>query len=316
MKKLLLSLGIALSLVIPAGIVKNSTIVYADEIQTVEGEGETKTPVVPEEEKKGVVIIEATNYGDVLTDITEGKVGDIVTVMAKPYLMCDTKGVYVNGTELIKLDNGNYQFTLIEGENRVTAKFDVNNEKVKDILSLIESTKGKDLTDLFTFDNLLILITWLVVTVLSSGFFITLIKSKKIKVNVTDEVKQTVESTLDSNLGEKMEPIIQKMLGKLGESNEMCKTLIKVFILSQENTPESRLAIINELTKLNVTEEDLSNKVKEIINQEVEKNKQTEEKKKQTIAELEKVNEQILDNKESNIEVNTDTTKDDSEGRY
>jgi hypothetical protein len=94
---------------------------------------------------------------------------------------------------------------------------------------------------------------------------------------------------------------------KLDGTSETCKTLARCFILAQEDTPEARLAIIQELTKLQTTEQELTEQVKAIIQQEVSKNQKIIEEQQQALTELKEANDAI--------EVEDTTKKDDDYGQ-
>ena len=132
---------------------------------------------------------------------------------------------------------------------------------------------------------------------MGSGFFVTILKSKKLELNT--KMKTTEENQKDSYaafnkvITEQIIPLINKIDTKSDETETVCKTLAKCFILSQEGTPESRIAIINELTNLQKTSKDLSSQVLEIINKEVEIKANAEAEKIKALQELEDANNKL-----------------------
>ena len=70
---------------------------------------------------------------------------------------------------------------MIEGENKVSAEFEISQSEVSYILGLIEDAKNGNFEDIFSLKNLLTLISWAISLFMGSGFCITLLKSKKIK---------------------------------------------------------------------------------------------------------------------------------------
>ena len=157
---------------------------------------------------------------------------------------------------------------------------------------------------------------------MSSGFLITLLKYKKVESKTSNDIATTVSDKIDANsskaivefLTNAIQPIFDKIDGKMVGIEEVCKTLTRCFILSQENTPESRLAIINELTALQKTNEELSAQVKAIIANEISKNEEIKNSKIKALEELELKNKKISEDvKKQDIEVQE---SEDAKGRY
>lgn len=274
-------------------IVRYETIT---ETETPTDTGDTD-PIV----KTGKVVLGTYEHGDVIASIEEGNVGDIVTLYVKGDFLYSVASVKVNDTELIAKDNGNYEFLLVEGDNVVTALFKVNNEQVEEITKIIDSVKENGIESLLTVDNLLTLVYFLISAIFSSGFFISLLKSKKLKTQTIEDVSKETKRVLEKCTKEEIvnflkntiQPTVEKMLDKVDEVNEISTTLCECFILAQENTPEARLAIIDKLTKLQTANKELSEKIKEII---LEQRKAEEEKiaeRDRTIQELKDANDSI-----------------------
>lgn len=256
-------------------------------------------------------------YGDVLTDIEGGNIGDIVTIYAKPYSLCKVIKVSVNGNELTPTEEGNYQFSLNEGENLIEATFEIDQEQMKYIVDMITNAKEGNWEEIFSIKNLFTIISWVISALMGGGFLITWLKTKKVesntKVNVVDEVKQVLNNNnaevVKNFLEKTLQPLVNNIKADNVATKEVVSTLARCFMLSQENTPESRLAIINELTKVQSSSSDLAQQVKDLIDLEILKANQEKESKKQVIEELEKVNE--------SLSVETTKEKDDEmKGRY
>lgn len=241
------------------------------------------------------------NYGDVMSDIDEGEVGDVVTLRVAPNILCKVDSVKVNGTTLIKNEDGTYTFVLKEGENKVEVEFVVDNEQLTYIAEQLGNIKNGNWEDIFSVDNLLNFISWMITILLSSGFFVTLIKNKKIKTKTTQEIADMIKKVNETSITETVNKILEKVLGetyytyleKTDSIDETMKVLTRCFVLSQENTPESRLAIIQELTNLKTNQNELTDKVKALINSEIAKNNEANEKKKAALKELEEANNNI-----------------------
>lgn len=252
-------------------------------------------------EKPCKVVIDELKGGDILADLTEGEIGDKVTFTVKANFLYKVESVMVNGVSVLPNEDGNYSFTLVEGENKISATFVIDNEELAKIANLLSSVKENGITSLLTMENLALLINWMLTFVFGTGYFLTLIKCKKIKANTIAEFTKTSQELMQSKLGEVMnnflenvvKPLFEQYNVKLETTENICSTLARCFVLAQENNPQSRLAIIEELTKLNNTEDELAKKIKDIIETEISKNKEESDKLKSDISELKQANQKI-----------------------
>lgn len=246
-----------------------------------------------------------SEFGDVIIEKNWGNIGDIVTFKVKTYIFYKIVTVKVNDTDLISNENGEYSFSLTEGINQIYVTYEVDNEQLELIAKNIAYAKNGDWETMFTFENLAQIVSWFITIVFSSGFLIVLLKSKKIQAKTTDEVIGITNDTIKNNtsdlignfLSNQFAPIVTKIDDKLVGTEEICRTLARCFVLGQENTPESRLAIISELTKLQKSDDDLSKQVKTVILEEMQKIKDFQKNQEETIKELEKQNESIKPDK-------------------
>lgn len=294
--KKILALGIILFSVL---VCFSFTNVYAEGDTQPE---DTETITYPCQVKESL-----SKGGDVIFDITEGNVGDIVTAYVKADFLFAVSSVSVNGTALNITSDGKYTFELVEGENIFSVEFKVNNEKLTEIANLINGVKEDGFTSLFTVSNLLNLISWVLSTILSSGFFITLIKSKKLKSKTVDEVVDIVKNVLKLEnaqalldyLNNIITPVISKILEKIDGLDECMRVLCRCYVLAQDDTPENRLAIINELTKLNNNDEALSNQIRKIVKEEQKAQQEKIIARDKAIEELKENNANLVENKDS-----------------
>lgn len=253
------------------------------------------------------VKISSTKGGDVLLDIEEGNVGDTVTAYVKADFLFAVSSLQINGTSMELNSDGKYQFTLVEGENVVSVEFKVNNEKLTEIANLINGVKENGFQSLFTVSNLLNLISWVISLLLSSGFFITLIKNKKLKSKTIDEVVEIVKETLQSENAEILKqfldaligPALETMTSKMDAMDDCMKVFCRCYVLAQDDTPENRLAIINELTKLNNSDEALTAQIREIVKQEQKAQEEKIVARDKAIEELKKNNENLVKKEDS-----------------
>ena len=247
------------------------------------------------------VVIDNIENGDIIVDVLEGNVGDKVTFKVSPYVLYKVETVTVNGVAITPNDDGIYEFLLVEGENKVNATFVVNKAELETIAGVLADARNGDWSQIFTIENMLTFISWIISLLMSSGFFVTLIKSKKIQSKTAGEISKTVEALINSKFGEMTEtflkntimPIMEKYNVNMEFMDKTMKAMARCFMLAQENTPEARLAIVEELTKLNNNEKDLREEVKEIIEKEVAKSKEETAKLTQDLEDLKRANQEM-----------------------
>ena len=267
------------------------------------------------------VIVTAAQYGDIIVDKESGNVGDIVTVYAKPYSLFKLKNITVNGTALVANADGIYTFAMIEGENKVSAEFEISQSEVSYILGLIEDAKNGNFEDIFSLKNLLMLISWAISLFMGSGFCITLLKSKKIKAQTAQEISEAVDAATKSEvakgisafLSEQFGPSFDALSTSINDISETCQSMARCMVLGQENTPEARLAIIQELSSKSKKAESLADEVKKIVHAEMADAEKAKQDKLDLIEELEAKNQAI--GTDTSAEVKTDENP-ELEGRY
>lgn len=287
-KFLIVALLSSLAMVAP---LSKSNLAYAEEVQVEETVTYSST-----------VTIASQKGGEIIVDILEGNAGDKATAHVSPYVLYKIENVTVNGVNLTANEEGNYEFLLVEGENIISATFVVDNEELGAIANLLADAKDGEWDEILTLSNLITVVYWLITTIFTSGFFVTLLKSKKIKAKTTEEITAIVETIVSSKLGDGVKSFLQETIlplfeqynVKINYTEETCKVLARCFALSQENTPEARLAIINELTKFKTAEKDLNEEVTKIINEQIAKNEEEKAQLNKTIAELKEANEKVV----------------------
>lgn len=295
MKKKLFGLFLVFAMLIGLG--------FAINVKAEEGED----PVVY---TSSVVINTSIEHGDVAASITEGNVGDIVTISVEPSILYVIEAVYANGTQILTNEDGLYQFALIEGENTVNAKFTLNSEALEALAEMMDKAKNEGFDSLFTPRNIVTLVLIIIDLLGLTGLLAVVGKLKKAN-NIADdlaakEVKKTVPETLENTF----KPFLLDIKQSAEQAKEGVITLARCFILDQEGTPEARLAIIDELTKVQNANEEVADKVVEAINGAIEKAKELQDNKIKAIQELEQANNNLLKENVENEPTN------DTEGRY
>lgn len=242
--------GVGLSLL-------NEAKVNEPSIVLAEGE-EPETP----EALPCQVVIGSVKHGSITTDIKEGNVGDICTITAKHDILYKISSVSVNGASLIESETtiGEFSFALVEGENKITASFVVDEELCGELTSIVKEASEKDWTNLFTVENVLVLVKW----VLDGGILIAIIsyyvKDKRLERKLENTVRSTMariipEATKETVLAAfntLLEPTISALKADNIDIKRALAVFSKCFALSQENTPENRRAILDELSGLKI----------------------------------------------------------------
>lgn len=277
--------------------------VNAEEAEEEQVEEEVSTEVVetPEEPNEEEIIypcnvsLSYIENGTITFSKTNGEVGEVIEIYNTPDLLYDLVEIKVNGVVLTADEYGVYSFVLVEGENIVSAKFEVSNEKLEQVAALLNKVKEGSWEEIFTVSNLFQLISWLITLGCSSGFFITLYKSRKYKELTPTEIAKQVEAKLDDVLGERITnfltdvfgPFTEVMVDKFQKMDDSMKTLVRCFILMQENTAESRMTILKELNNLDTKETNqLTVQIKEMIAEEVKKQEEQTKALEETLEEL------------------------------
>lgn len=248
------------------------------------------------------VVINVVEHGEITVDKKEGNVGDIVTITTAPSVLYVLDSVYANGTQLLTNEDGLYQFVLVEGENTVGAKFVLNNEALETIVEMMKTGKEKGFDTLFTPENLITLIGAIISLFCGTSLLLVVSKLKKTKETVTKEVTAANQGAYNETLTN-----IQKTMV---DTKEAINVLARCTVLQQEGTPEARLAIIDEITKLQSTNDNLADEVKDVINEGLEKMKELQNSKIKAIQELEEANNNLITKNDENEPKNSNV------GRY
>ena len=223
-------------------------------------------PVMAEEEtfECSVVIAESKN-GTVTADKLEGHVGETVNLNVKHDVFYLINSVSVNGTELVEDEDisGKYSFVLVEGENKVEAKFVIDEELLGEMSVIVEQAKAKDWTNLFSVENIIRVISLL----LSGGVLLAIvryyIKDKKLEDKLEKKVEKTIatiapeatKQVVVATIKEFITPIFTEMKLDSEETKNALTVFSRCFALAQENTPEARIAITKELSSLKLSDQ-------------------------------------------------------------
>ena len=228
-----------------------------------------------EEDLSATVVIDKVEHGEAEASILEGEAGDICELNIKPDLFYVISNVSVNGTALVEDENisGLYKFTLVKGVNTVSIKIVVNQELLGELSTIYEKAMNKDWTNLFTVENVIHLIKW----VLDCGVLIAIVRyyirdkrlADKVEKSIKSEVDKVIPDTTKQAVVATVQSVLEPMFAQMKTDNiEMMRAMgvfAKCMALAQENTPESRTAIIQLLSDLNISDEKTLAEVKAYI---------------------------------------------------
>lgn len=152
---------------------------------------------------------------------------------------------------------------------------------------MLEYLKG-----IFTPENVALIVGWvttaitLIATVCKLASSLKALKQKSDvqATDITNVVVDTLNKIVDSKVNDKLNQAIKPVVEFLQKNQNTTEALAKIIALSQENTPESRVAILDIIANMNVLPAALIESAKEDIKQEQEQEKQEQE---QTVAKLE-----------------------------
>ncbi len=160
-----------------------------------------------------------------------------------------------------------------EGEETPTTPTEEKKEETFDIKEW--------LAQWLTPQQVAMVMTWITYAATIIGMIYKFYQMAKEK-NLTAE---NVKNLIMKELGDKVDESVKKQLASAITSlnktaerqNEVLTLLAKVSALSQENTPESRVAILDLISRLGVVDKEDIDSAKETINKEVEEKKAKEE---------------------------------------
>lgn len=131
------------------------------------------------------------------------------------------------------------------------------------------------------------IMTWITYTATIIGLIYKIIQLAKSKSLSNENIKNLILSELGDKVDESVKNQLASAITSLTKTaerqNEVLSLLAKVCALSQENTPESRVAILDLISRLGVVDNSDIESAKETINQEVAEKKALEQETNNTV---------------------------------
>ena len=131
------------------------------------------------------------------------------------------------------------------------------------------------------------IMAWITYSATIIGFivkFLNLAKQKTLTAeNVKDLIMNELGDKVDESVKKQLSSAVYSLTKTVKRQNEVLELLTQVAALSQENTPESRVAILDLISRLGVVDKEDIESVKETINKEVAEKKALEEETNNTV---------------------------------
>ena len=131
------------------------------------------------------------------------------------------------------------------------------------------------------------IMTWITYAATIIGLIYKLSQLAKSKSLSNENIKNLILTELGDKVDESVKNQLASAITSLTKTaerqNEVLSLLAKVSALSQENTPESRVAILDLISRLGVVDKEDIESAKETINQEVAEKKALEEETNNTV---------------------------------
>ena len=262
------------------------------------------------------VIIAEAKPGEVTVDKVEGHVGEIVTINAKHDVLYLLESVSVNGTNLVESEEiaGQFTFALVEGENKIEAVFAIDQELLGEMSIIMDQALNKDWTNLFSVENVIRIVTFL----LNGGILIAIVRyfikdkavAAKVEKAVTETVKKYVPDTTKEIVVAIIKETIAPIFAELKLENEEMRNALTVFsrcfALAQENTPEAKIAIVQELSSLKLSDQESISRVKSTIEQFIAEQTAKMAEILAKMQNIEDTNRQIVEQANPEVEVRVD----------
>lgn len=104
--------------------------------------------------------------------------------------------------------------------------------------------------------------------------------------NVVKAISKLLEDLISEEVAKQFEKIAPKLISGQEKSNEIMSIFAKILALSQENTPESKVAILNLIEELGVVSKEAVDTAKEVIDNSVKIAEQAKEELNKKIDEI------------------------------
>lgn len=155
-------------------------------------------------------------------------------------------------------------------------------EEQNEVIENNEDEKIDIIGEYFNADKVAMYMSWVAYIGTIIGLVVNFNKLKRSSNLTLKDAKNEFTQVLEDKIGVEVSEKINQFLPKILDTQEKTKNIMSIFAkvlaLSQENTPESRVAILNLIQELGVVGQEVVNNVKDVIDLEVKTAKEEKEK--------------------------------------
>ena len=150
------------------------------------------------------------------------------------------------------------------GEEESAAEIEQTEE-----IAVVDEKKNDWVDQWFAPDKIAMYFTWLAYIGTIIGIAVNLAKVRKMNhltlKNVSDELKEVLKANITDSVNVGLDKYLPQIAAGQEKANKIMEIFAKVLALSQEDTPESKVAILNLIQELGTVGQELINNSKEII---------------------------------------------------
>lgn len=250
------------------------------------------------------IVVSSMEHGSVsIVDEKESyEVGEIVSLDVKPATLYLLDSLSVNDVAITKSEEGEYAFAVVSGENLIKASFKVDEALLGEFANAYAAAQNGDWKSVFTVQNLLIFISFLI----NSGIAFALVKvftkykksgsvdRKELIKAVNDAVPSETKKIIGDILKESLLPLLTELSAHMDDVTQMCQKFIQAFLYSLEDTMDSKEKIISLLSGLNLSDQNSIDEMKTWFTTEVDRIEKKTEEYKKLVADMKASNEKAL----------------------
>lgn len=205
--------------------------------------------------------------------------------------LCGLFSLGVATTTTLCVDNYSHQNAIVayaEGEETETK---TEQSAETETAEPTEADEVKEWFDKFFSPQMIAMyMSWLAYIGTMIGFVANIKKLKQSNnltlKNVSDEVQSKLEVVISKQVADQFGKIAPKLIDGQEKANQIMSIFAKILALSQENTPESKVAILNLIEELGVVGKDLTDTAKEVVIESKELAEQAKEELDKKIDEI------------------------------
>ena len=174
-----------------------------------------------------------------------------------------------------------------EDEEKKDDSTSTDEEKKEETTEETKNELKEWLSKFFEPQQVAMIMTWIayISTIIGLIYkFYQMAKEKNLTAkNVKDEIMSELGDKINESVANQLTTSVLSINKMVKNQNEVLALLTKVMALSQENTPESRVAILELISQLGVVKDEEIEEMKETINKEVEDKKAAEEETNKSV---------------------------------